>query len=137
MFQFRVVPAPVAGGEAMLMHAGTTGTLQTTGFGGGFGEAKGTAQADTGRSVGRSTGGDDFDDDDYYGDDGGGGGGVSGGELRRWGESIVLPRTGLVKPAWTAERYSKTTPGAAATAPATGRRSSGGLAGGAYRSTRS
>lgn len=135
LFQFRVVSAPVAGGEALLMHAGTKGARKTTGFGGGFDETANAATRD---------GGDDYDDEPYGHDDDGFGAtaraarelsGVA--ELKRWGESIVLPATGLVRPAWTNERYSKMTPAEVeAAAAGTGRRSSGGLAGGAYRTSR-
>ena len=120
LFQFRVVPAPAQAGEPTLMREGAAGTLQTTAFGGGFGDTSGAAAAA-----------------------GGGGGEEEEGEgvLRRWGESVVLPHKGITRPAWTHVRYTgacgaggEVGAGAGATGGA-GRRGGLGAGGGAAAAT--
>jgi hypothetical protein len=94
IFQFRVVPAPSVEGESLLLHEGTSGRLATTSaFNGGY---SGTVE---------ESGGLEYDD-------------AYGAPLQRWGESIVLPLKGIVKPAWTKERYAH---GDASGAPVGGR----------------
>ena len=142
MFQYRVVAAPVSGDEAsLLMREGTSGRQQTTGFGGGFGDTgSGGGGGATAQARTAPNGGGFGDDDGDDGDGGSAGGGQEGGEgmaPERWGEEVVLPVTRLVKPAWTMERYSKSGGGGeAAPASQLARRSTGGLVGGSYRTSR-
>jgi hypothetical protein len=90
-------------GTNLLLQEGTKGTLKTTKYGGGFSATTlDQLGASSGGGGGRNQHNDDSDVSDGEYEDGYGG----NGSTVRWGEDILLPPKGIVKPAWTRERFN-------------------------------